>query len=1168
MSLSDQIRVNTHYTRSINMERDVDSLSVVESYIPTTRALRTLETMVEAFKADESPRAWSLVGPYGSGKSSFAVFLTHLLSDPSGPATKAAIKKLRGVDANCAKKITTLNKSTSGYSTVLLTGSSESLAKRLMQALAETAKKVWAEKRGRPPAIVKRLEVIVSEKEIPTTSVILECIKELQDALARIGHNGLLIVIDELSKFLEYEARHSGTNDIYLLQALAEHALAPRATKLSLVVMMHQAFEQYARSIGESLRAEWAKVQGRFENIPFLESAEQVLRVVAAAIEQDFNEADTEKVSLTAKKMAKVFAKSNALPGTMDEETAADLFASCYPLHPVSALLLPLLCQKVAQNERTLFSFLGSRESHGFQDSIRRCQKIGDFIYPWEIYEYFVLNQSAALTDHFTHRRWAEVVIATERLGDIHDDEVQILKSIGLLNIIGTKGNFKASKVIVSLCLPKKVAVDKAICGLSEKSIIQYRKFSAEYRVWQGSDYDLDASLEEELDKLGRISLAESLNKRHNLMPIVARKYTIQSGALRYFYPIFVDAQTIKQLNQNIMRARIVFYIAKGKADEENFLNNILDSQATLDIRVLCLNSDQLHEAVAEVLALEAIQKTAQELNSDPVAKHEFHDRYNSAAAKEEELLDRLISEPQLNHWYWKNKKLAVESKRSLQEELSRVLNIVYNKAPIFKNELINREKPSAQANAAKNKLAIAMFNHEAEADLGIEKFPPEKAIYRACLLEPKLHVLGNDGNWIFQGPASARKSDDPCKIYPVWQCIDTFLNDTEKKAKSLIELNLELIAPPYGIKEGILPILYLAVLMANQQELAIYEGGVYAPYFSEEQVERFLKRPDIFTVQRFRITGLNQSIHEVYSTTLYNDGKKRSVLDLTKPIAKMILKLPPYTQTTQVGLSSRAQDVRNVFKLSKSPIKLMLEELPKALEVDLDKARDDEVELRKLSKHLMDTLRELQYCFPSLKDQFREILAQAFSQDKDIDLVDLREAVAGRCRGLEEYTIDREGLKAFIQRVLKSTGEPELWLEELLSFLGQKPAHKWNDTDRAGAEYRLVEMTRKLTDLERLRLHYQGNADKIDANFDVYLLRSVKKGALDHDEVVAIDRKRHEAILTVKDNLKSTLKEVDNDLQMAALAELVDEFLTERCEVTKKKPESIVTRVKEVNRS
>ncbi|WXG55008.1 MAG: hypothetical protein RNU03_10170 [Candidatus Sedimenticola sp. (ex Thyasira tokunagai)] len=130
-------------------------------------------------------------------------------------------------------------------------------------------------------------------------------------------------------------------------------------------------------------------------------------------------------------------------------------------------------------------------------------------------------------------------------------------------------------------------------------------------------------------------------------------------------------------------------WLKVGKDDERTFWSQVLDSTASLDIRVLCLNGDQLRKSVAEVLTLEEIQKTAQELHSDPVAQREYKDRFSEAVAKEEDLLDRLLSEPQLNRWYWKTEKLSIKSKRSLQEVLSRVLGAVYSKSPVFKNELI-----------------------------------------------------------------------------------------------------------------------------------------------------------------------------------------------------------------------------------------------------------------------------------------------------------------------------------------------------------------------------------------------------------------------------------------------------------------------------------------------
>jgi hypothetical protein len=1161
MSIQSKIRVNTHYTRSINLERDADSSAVVDAYIPTTRALRTLKGMAVALKAQVSPRAWSLVGPYGSGKSSLAVFLAHLLSSPEEPSTEAALKKLDGTDRDLGATYRDLTRGNAGYCTVLLTGSPESFGRRLVQALAEKAK---ASLHGRCK-IIQELVELTERKEPPTSSEIIDAVKSLQDALAS-KYSGLLIVVDELGKFLEYEARHYGANDIFLLQALAEHALADHAVKLSLVVMLHQAFEQYARGLGESLKNEWAKVQGRFESIPFLESAEQTLRIVAAAIEPEFSNSEASKIQQMASQMAKTLHKAKAIPGTMDEATAADLFARCYPLHPVSALLLPILCQKVAQNERTLFSYLGSRETHGFLDGLSRCEQVGEWIYPWEIYEYFILNQSAALTDHFTHRRWAEVVTALERLGDAAPEQAQLLKTIGLLNIVGAQGGFKASQEVVNLCQPDQLQVASVVEDLKKRAVLQFRKFSSEYRVWQGSDFDIDAALEEERGKLKNIKLAETLNERHSISPVVARKYSIENGALRYFLPSFADSDNYRSIGKESADARIIFYLAEQKNDAELFHTVVRRLYSKRDITVLCFNGEQLRENVTEVLALEQVQRSAPELNSDPVAQREFKDRYNTAIRNEEEMLGRVMDEPELSHWFALGERLPISGRRALQEELSNVLESVYSKSPRIRNELINRNQPSAQANAAKNKLAIAMFKHAEKADLGIEKFPPEKAIYRATLRETRLHVRGPGGLWRFQGPT---KANDPCNVLPVWQRIEVFLDSTEQRPRSLIELNKELMAPPYGIKEGMLPILYLASLMANQQELAIFEGKVYTPCFAEEQVERFLKRPDEFTVQRFRIIGLNHSIHDAYAKTLYKDGKQRTILELAKPIAQMVLNLPHFTQTTtETGrLTVRAQNVRNAFKSSKSPIELMLETLPRMLGVDLDRARDDTDEIAQLSQNLTDTLRELKYCLPNLKDEFRSLLAQAFMLDKDLPLLDLREAVAGRCRGLEDYSIDREGLRAFIQRALRNHRAPEVWLDEMLSFLGQKSAEKWTDADRDSAEFRLTVFSRKLDELEKLRLHYKDNVNRPDNDFDVYLLRSVKRGAPDYEEVVVVDKRRHDAVKSMKNEIFAVLEGKDEELKMAALAEIADAFLSARNRgAGREKPEMKSSKLKKVN--
>ena len=480
MSLINKVTVNSHYTRSINLTRDADSATIMESYIPTSRALKTLRHMSDALLQKEAPRAWSLVGPYGSGKSSFAVFLSHLLSSEKNPARKAAYQVLSKSSKELASAYNSLVGDNAGYCVVLLTGSPDSLSKSLVSALSHSANTIWETRKGKKPEVLKVLSHYASQSEHPKVSEILDAIQALQNALNKINYSGILIAIDELGKFLEYEARHYGANDIFLLQSLAELAFAKHGVKLALVVMLHQSIEQYARGLGETLKAEWAKVQGRFESIPFLDTSEQTLRIVAAAIKKELTKKEEKAVKARISIQVDVLIENNALPSTLEKKSAEDLFYNCYPLHPLSALVLPILCQKVAQNERTLFSYLGSKETHGFVDSLTRCKNTADQIQPWEVYEYFIRNQPVATADHFTHRRWAEVVTAVERLGDAEFESIQTLKTIGLLNIIGGQGGLKASPLLLETCLPSKKSFNKSIKDLQTNSIVQYRQFNSE----------------------------------------------------------------------------------------------------------------------------------------------------------------------------------------------------------------------------------------------------------------------------------------------------------------------------------------------------------------------------------------------------------------------------------------------------------------------------------------------------------------------------------------------------------------------------------------------------------------------------------------------------------------------------------------------------------------
>ncbi len=966
----------------------------------------------------------------------------------------------------------------------------------------------------------------------------------LQEAVARGGGDGVLIVVDELGKFLEYEARHYAANDIFLLQALAEQANVAHTAKLSLVVLLHQAIDQYARGLSETLRNEWAKVQGRFETVPFIEPAEQVLRVVAAAFSHDFDAAERRRVHEQAAQIAAKLAKAGALPKTLDEGTAADLFERCYPLHPLSAMLLPTLCQKVAQNERTLFSYVGSREPHGLADSLQRLSNVGDWVLPWEIYEYFILNQAAAVADHYTRRRWMEVVTAVERLGDAPEREVRLLKSIGLLNIVGAQGGLKASREIVGLCDASGGTTAGTARSLVTKSVMQYRKFSGEYRVWEGSDFDLDAAVEEQVERFGPFNLAGALNKRHALEPIVARRHTIRTGTLRYFVPIFADAASFRRLPEKGKEPRVIFFLAHTQADRDRFSDEVLGCFGETDIIVECPDADRLRQAVAEVMALEAVRRDAQALNADPIAQRELKDRYSVALANEQELLRSFTESPKAGSWHWKQEPLSVTTKRELQVALSHVLDRVYHASPIIKNELINRDKLSSQAAAARNKLLAAMLRNRSDNGLGIDKYPPERAIYLALLRSPGIHRRVGDC-WVFGRPTKK----DEFNLRPVWQRIEDFVRDTEGMPKPFTALDEVLQVPPYGVKAGLLPILYIAAYLANEDQVALFEEGRYVPYLTEDQLERLVRRPGDFAVQSFRIEGLRASLFREYLQLLFDDPERgRSVLTIARPLAKFMGELPEYTSATK-RVSAVAQRVRSAFALAKSPQALLFEQLPAACGlVGLQQDDPGEESLRQFADKLKQVLRELKSAFPELLKHFEDLLAHAFNLDRVSDLAHLRTVLRGRLEGLDRYTIDADGLRAFIRRLVKDSGTDDEWFANLLLFLGQKPAKKWSDADAEAAEYRLADFARRIHDLEKLRVHFDGKRHDADAGFDVVLLRSLRKGGAEHERVICIDEATRTAIKTVREEVADRIRDLPAlSLRYALLAELAEELLQSR---------------------
>ena len=1140
MSLADKIAVNTRYTRSTNVERDRGSRSIVEAYLPTARGIGLLDDITGVLGADDQPRAWSLIGPYGSGKSSFALFLHELLGDRGG-VKALATKVLAAERPDLARRLARQGP----WCRVVLSGSEEPFSGRLLAALDEAATEFWKGKRGRKPTIIADIRKARAARDVPDSRV-LELVDALQSTLERTGAGGLLMIIDELGKFLEYEARRGG-GGVFLLQQLAERAFRGRKANLMLFVLLHQGFDLYARGMGEKLKNDWTKVQGRFQSVSFVETPEQTLRVVAAAFSNSLTDTQRQSIGNRARRIARAIGKGNALPATLDEDAAADIFTACYPMHPVSLLVLPTLCQRFAQNERTLFSYLGSREPHGFRESVESLQRVGDWVHPGEVYDYFVQNQPAVLADPLTHRRWAEVVTAVERAEaacettDATDSALALAKAIGVLNLVSRAVGLKASEAVLRHLFPTKRAFQDTVQALIDASIVQYRRFNGEYRVWQGTDFDIDERTDLEREKLGQFELAAALRNRIETAPVVARRHSIETGALRYFELAFVDVQS-RSLVETSARPvpRIVFFLAESRDDEATF-EHARQTAGPNDIWVLHKNGTAIRAAIGDVLALEGVQRSGQELASDPAASREIKERLRAAQVAERQVLNALTGNPGLSSWYWRNQKLDADDERAFQRMLSDVMDRIYDQTPVVSNELINRERLSSQAAAARNKLFQHMLDRHDQAGLGIQKYPPERAVYRAILEAGRLHVETESG-WRFVEP----DTEDPLNLRPVWARLDELLAESEANPITPATLMDELAAPPYGLKRGLFPVLFLHYYLLHRYEIAFYDEGTYAPTLTYEHLERLVRRPDLFSFQRFRIEGVRATLFDEYSKALFGEIRESvNLLEIAQRLVGIVSGLGSFVQNTQ-RLSKTTLRLRQVLTRPRSLEQLLGEDIPRAC------GFEPESVVLGLAERLSESLNEMSQAHAGLLDYMLTEMRAAFGLVGKAPLDKTRRSLQYRCAGLDLLNVPDAQLRGFLRRVLDTELSDRSWLIGLLDGLVHKPTEVWSDHERDVAELELANLSERLLRLERRTMRFAWPGDEQSAartnEQSIYLATvCVEHGSMEC--LVVIDDEVVAAIAQPEKQVREIMSRVgDDESRLKLVAAVVHDLLLDHC--------------------
>lgn len=1122
--LGQLIKLRSAFSRSVNLTRDCDSSDLIRSYLPTSRALDALRQIAAGLAGEPGSRALALIGPYGSGKSAFGLFLGALLSAPESTQRQIALATLKNTDPALANTIASALSAPRGYLRIQINGIPDSLVRQLMQTLA-----LATERHALPAPLIEQIRA--SALAGTRMDHILELLGRVQEAWADMGGAGLLLEIDELGKFLEYESYHPQHREIHLLQLLAEKASEAHRAPLQIVVMLHQAFEHYGNRLGTQLRDEWQKVQGRFGSIAFLEPAEQSLRLIGSAFERE--SLLPHSISAALADAAQQLAAEGALPMGLDPEHACKLFEDSYPLHPLTLLILPVLCQKVAQNERTLFSYLASAETFGLRQRLSQLT-LGGWVGPWDLYDYFILNQAGGFSDPLTYHRWVEIITAQERFEGIcegDDPALRLLKTIGLLNLIGAQRGLKASRTILERVFGE--ATESLLARLEDASIIHFRNYSKEYRVWQGSDFDLHSALQQAAAEQSSRPLADTLNTLNPLRPIVARRASIETGTLRSYHAVFTSREHWPPVApvSNHDSLPLWFYLAEP--DEQPDLCRIPPH----GVVALCHFTERLREVIAAWNALQDLPRHHAALHQDPVAQREHQAWLQNAESEAIRLIQTLIEAPEDLTWFFGPEPRTVKDRRHLQSQLSSwITETCYPQAPLIRSELINREQPSASAASGRKRLLAAMLTASDREGLGIDKVPAEKGLYLSLLKESGLHREEN-GHWDFFPPPP----HDPCRLRPAWDSISRLLGSGGERQVGLAEIYAQLQQPPFGIRQGVLPILIVTYMLAHRREVALYQEGAFCETLTIEQTELLCRRPGLFALERFELAGLRSDLFDNYLSSVV--GKLRhdaTLLDIVRPLVRFAGNLPEYTQHCS-SLSPQAGKVCAVFRQTKSPGALLFDELPRACGIDPAAFASHQVGVVEgFIQSLIHALRELRDAYPALLAYWQQEIGRTLLDEAMTDLALLRQSLTQRYRGLDRYAPDHSPIGALVRRLVDgSYASDQAWLESVMTLLGGMPPSKWRESTRLQAQLRLVDFNRQLRDLEQLRQAMPND----DASKDAVLVKLIDAEQGEISRVLRLSTAQRQNADAQAEQIAASLATLDESSRLAIVAALLQRW-------------------------
>ena len=1000
-NLSKIVSVNFDFRNAINLYLNLNQVDKVMNYIPTKSSILILKDYLQAI-LENKEHSTILIGPYGKGKSHLLLVFMAIISleriDVNNHVIVSLIKRIKEIDEEgqkTARLIEDIWNNKKRFLPVIISNTQSDLNQAFLYALNEALKREKLEdivpdtyyslaikrirdwKENYPDTYAAfvsslkkydktidniyvglehcSLEILgIFKKIYPQitagsefnpieVSEVIPLYKSINDTLcSAYEYDGIFIIFDEFSKYIESQNNLNTGNNMKLLQDVCELAADSKNPQMYITMVAHKSIKEYGKNLSSEVINSFTGIEGRISEKYFVTSSKNNYELIQNAIIKD-NNLLMEMPYYQRYLGEDIRNQYYELPVFKTNFNIKDfeniILKGCYPLNPISAYILLNISEKVAQNERTLFTFISKDEQYSMARYI--SDHTSDL--PWEIgadliYDYFGNLFRKDVNNEFIHNEWLNAEYALSKC----KSEIQrkIVKVLSVILILNKTEELPANDDTLKLASGIEESID-IILELQSLNII-YKKASTNCYVFKsraGSDLKKEISRQREL-KGGSVNLSKVLDEVSGDYFVLPKKYNNKQYMTRYFraeHMYYADFC-------NILDSRLFF---EGKGYADGAVIKIFSEAEKIDPDVVKkkLKQFQCTNLVVAVAAKKfdksKIKRACdyqilQDLKNSMVFDNDNEIIKREIPIMEEDLekvltieLESIYDDRKSKIFYFTEGGVVEKQLKYMEQAVGECCSNTYPFTPIINNEIINRQMlTTAQTKKARKTIIEAILSHK-NNETFYEGTNQEATIYRSLFVKTRID-----------------KEDEQENIKRVMKVINHFIDSCADMKRCMSELLNVLTNKPFGMRRGVIP-LYLSYSVSKRNEDIVIYFGRYEKQLSADIILNMCETPENYYMFVSK-EDVSKERYLLRLNELFSVDKKRNlsearINDILISMQRWYRALPQITRNVTnmadfelaENVSQSIIKVKNVLQaIEANPYEIIFETLPEIFDM------------------------------------------------------------------------------------------------------------------------------------------------------------------------------------------------------------------------------------------